>query len=72
LLHDGWCVAADLRDLDDDRFARYYAFSWFETYRTTLNLLGETLSLNDETIQTGGSRAIDETGLSTRRRKKHR
>jgi len=40
-------------------------------------LLGETLSfdkvvLDDETIQTGGSRVIDEVSPSTRRRRRHR
>jgi hypothetical protein len=39
---------ADLCDLDDDdELACYYASSWFETCRTILDMLGETLSLND-------------------------
>ena len=39
---------ADLCDLnDDDGLARYYASSWLETCRTTLDLLEETLSLYD-------------------------
>ena len=61
-MHDGLHVATDLRELDDDdRLTHYYAYFWFEICRTTLDLLGETLSLDniilkDET--TGGSRAI--------------
>ena len=45
---DGQCVAANLRDLnDDDRLARYYTSSWFETCHNTLDLLGEMLRLDD-------------------------
>jgi hypothetical protein len=67
-----WC------SLDNDnRLTRYSASSWFETRRTTLDLLGETLSFDevvseDETTQTGGSRVIDEVSHSTRRRRRHR
>jgi hypothetical protein len=64
LLHDGRYVVTDLCDLDDDNgLARYYTFSWLETCRTTLDLLRETLNLDDvvsedEITQTTGSRAI--------------
>jgi len=67
-----WC------SLDNDNgLTRYYASSWFETRHTTLDLLGETLSFDkvvseDETIQTCGSRVIDEVSPSTRRRRRHR
>jgi hypothetical protein len=50
LLHDGRRAATDLHDLDDDDdddLARYYASSWLDTCCTTLNLLEETLNLND-------------------------
>jgi hypothetical protein len=50
LLYDGQHVAVDFHDLDnndDDELVCYYAFSWFETCRTTFDLLGKTLSLND-------------------------
>ena len=66
-----WC------NLDDDNgLARYYASSWFETRRTTLDLLEETLSFDDvvsedETAQTSGSRVIDDVSPSTCRRKRH-
>jgi len=80
LLYDGRCAATNLRDLnddDDDGLACYYVSSWFETCRTTLDLLGETLSLddvvsNDETTHIGESRVIDEADLSSCRRKRHR
>jgi hypothetical protein len=61
---------------DDNGLACYYASFWFETCRTTLDLLRETLSLDivseDNTIQTGGSRVNDEAGPSTRHHKRHR
>jgi hypothetical protein len=64
LLHDGWCAAADLCDLDDDNdgLTCYYASFWYKTCNI-LDLLGETLSLKDviskdETTQTGESHAI--------------
>jgi len=50
LLYDSWHVAADLCDRDDDDddgLACYYASSWLDTCRTTLDLLEETLSLNN-------------------------
>ena len=51
MLHDGRRATTDLHDLDDndddDDLARYYASSWLDTCRTTLNLLEETLNLND-------------------------
>jgi hypothetical protein len=78
LLPDGRRVTADLRDLDDDDgLARYYVSFLLEICHTTLDLLGETLSLNDiilgdETTQLGESRAINEAGLSTRHRIRHR
>jgi len=77
LLPDGRRVTADLRDLDDDDgLARYVSFL-LEICHTTLDLLGKTLSLNDiilgdETTQSGESRAINEAGLSTRHRIRHR
>ena len=47
-MHDGLHVATDLRELDDDdRLTHYYAYFWFEICRTTLDLLGETLSLDN-------------------------
>ncbi|KAL9359610.1 hypothetical protein Peur_047733 [Populus x canadensis] len=41
LLYDGQHFATNLHDLnyDDGGFARYYTFSWFETYHTILDLL---------------------------------
>jgi len=74
LSHDGRCAVTNLCDLDDDddgRLAFYFASSWFETCCTTLDLLGDTLIiddvvLEDKTIQTGGSRAIDEANSFTR------
>jgi len=62
----------NLCDLDnDDRLAYYYVFSRFKTYRTTLDLLGETLSqydvvLEDEIIKIDVSHTIDEVGPYTR------
>ena len=50
MLHDGRRAATDLHDLDDDDdddLTRYYASSWLDTCRTTLNLLKEILNLND-------------------------
>jgi len=60
----------------DDKFIFYYASFWFKIYRTILNLLGETLSLDDfvskyETTQTGESRVINETDPSTRCHRRH-
>jgi hypothetical protein len=78
LLHDDGLATTDLRDLsDDDGLARYYTSSCLETCHTTLDLLGETLSLDDvlsenEITHIGGSRAIDEAGSSTRHRKRHK
>jgi hypothetical protein len=47
LLHDGRHAAANLSNLNDnDGLARSYASSWFKTYHTTLDLLGDTLSLD--------------------------
>ena len=47
-MHDGLHVAADLRELDDDDgLTHYYASFWFEICRTTLDLLGEILSLDN-------------------------
>ena len=69
---------ADLRDLDDvDRLACYHASSWFETCRTILVIIKETLSLNDiiyddETTYSGGSCVIYGADLSTYHRKRHR
>ena len=78
MLHDGQCATADLHNLnDDDWLARYYASSWFETCHTTLDMLGETLSLDDvvskdETTQTGGSHVVGEDNPSTYRRRRHK
>lgn len=71
MLHDKRRVVTDLCDLSsDDGLARYYTSSWLEICRTTLYMLGETLSLDDvvsedETTHIGRSRAIDETSPST-------
>jgi hypothetical protein len=68
----------DLLDLnDDDRLSYYYVSFWFKTYRTTLDLFGEILSLHivvlkDEITQIDESRAIDEADPSTRRRRIHK
>ena len=52
MLHDGRCVAADLRDIDDnDELACYNTSSWFETCCITLDHLGETLSLDDVVLK---------------------
>ena len=52
MLHDSWYAATDLYDLNDDsEFARYYVSSGFETYSTTFNILEETLSLDDVTLE---------------------
>ena len=65
MLYDGQCVVTNLCDLDNDNgLARYYTFSWLKTCHTTLDLLGETLSLGDivsedDITQTTRSRAID-------------
>jgi len=80
LLHDGRCAVTNLYDLDDDddgRLAFYFASSWFETCCTTLDLLEDTLIiddvvLEDETIQTGGSRAIDKVNPFTRCLRRHK
>jgi hypothetical protein len=70
LLHDDRRVAANLHDHDDDGLTHYYVYFLFETCRTTLDLLRETLSLDnvvskDKTIQISESCAIDEAGQST-------
>jgi len=63
----------DLDDDDDDgRLAFYFASFWFETCCTTLDLLGDTLIIEDETIQTGGSRAIDEVNPFTHCLRRHK
>jgi hypothetical protein len=81
VFHDDQRVAVDLCDLDDDDdddgLAHYCVSSWFETCRTTLDMLGEILSLDDivlgeETTQTSESCGIDEAGRSTCCRKRHR
>ena len=76
MLHDDQCVAADLCDLDDnnDKFACYYASSWFQTCRITLDLLGKALNLDDVVLkdkikQSCGSHAIDEVGPFTHRKR---
>jgi len=78
LLHVSRCAMVDLLDLnDDDRLVHYYVSFWFKTYRTTLDLFGETLSLHivvlkDEITQINESCAIDEADPSTRRRRRHK
>jgi len=78
LLHVSRFAMVDLLDLnDDDRLAYYYVSFWFKTYRTTLDLFGEILSLHivvlkDEITQIDESRAIDEADPSTRRRRIHK
>jgi len=78
LLHDSRRTATNLRgDDDDDGLAYCYVSSWFKTYRTTLNLLEKTSSLDDivledETTQTSESRAIDEIGSSARHHSRHK
>jgi len=68
----------DLRDLyDDDGLSRYNTSSCLETCHTTPDMLGETLNLDDvvrrmKITQIGGSRATDEAGQSTHRRKKYK
>jgi hypothetical protein len=48
LLHDDRRVMIDLRDLsDDDGLSCYYTSSCLETCHTTLDMLGETLSLDN-------------------------
>jgi hypothetical protein len=59
---------------NDDEHTHYYASFWFKICHTTLELLGEMLSLydivlEDETTQTSKSHVIDEFGSSTRCRK---
>ena len=59
-------VLHDLCNLDNnDGLICCYTFSWFKTCRITLDLLGETINLDDivskdETTQTGRSHAINE------------
>ena len=48
MLHDGRHAAANLCNLDDnDGLVRSYASSWFKTCHTTLDFLGDILSLDD-------------------------
>jgi hypothetical protein len=39
LLYKGWHAAANLRDLDHDGLACYYASSWFKTCCIILDVL---------------------------------
>ena len=42
---------SDLCDRDDDGLARYYVSFWLDTCRTTLDLLEDTLSLNNVVLK---------------------
>jgi len=65
----------DLHDFeDDDELAYYYESFWLKTCYIILELLRETLNLDDvvsknKATQTSGSHTIDKTDPTTRHRK---
>lgn len=67
MLWDNKEVIAYLRDMEYNTLAHYNTSHWFESYCTTLEMLGETLYLDDvvskdETTHVLESHVIDEVG----------
>jgi hypothetical protein len=51
LLRDDREVVTDIYELKDDGLVYYYASCWFNTCRTTLEMLGETSCLDDTVLK---------------------
>jgi hypothetical protein len=51
LLRDDREVVANIYELKDDGLVHYYASCWFNTCRTTLEMLRETSCLDDAVLK---------------------